>query len=121
MTRNHVGNLYARNASNSTAAANENRIGRGFGFNFELTMDLGEANRMGSPGDYGWYGAYFPRFWVDPAERLVAVFMAQLTPNGGSDLHDKFRTLVYQSIVRSDYDATTQSDASAAPRATARR
>jgi hypothetical protein len=36
---------------------------------------------------------------VDPQEKLVAVLMTQLLPARGSDLHDRFRTLVYQSIV----------------------
>jgi hypothetical protein len=29
----------------------------------------------------------------------VAVFMTQLLPAGGSDLHAKFRSLLYQAIV----------------------
>jgi hypothetical protein len=29
----------------------------------------------------------------------VAVFMTQLLPSGGSDLHGRFRSLLYQAIV----------------------
>ena len=29
----------------------------------------------------------------------MAVIMTQLLPSGGSDLHGRFRTLMYQSIV----------------------
>ena len=105
MTTNHVGKLYQNGQ-------------RGFGFNFELTLDLsgadsdlGRADRLGSPGDYGWYGAYFPRFWVDPSEQLVAIFLAQLTPFGDSrDLHDKFRSLVYQALVTSETSRVSSSD-----------
>jgi CubicO group peptidase (beta-lactamase class C family) len=90
MTSNHVGNLY----QNGT---------RAFGFNVEVTLADGHDDRLGSVGSYGWQGAYFPRFWVDPAEQMFAIFLAQLTPYGGaSDLHAKFQTLVYQALVQSD-------------------
>jgi CubicO group peptidase (beta-lactamase class C family) len=61
--------------------------------------DVGRAGRTGSQGAYGWGSAYFSRYFVDPKEKLVAVFLAQLLPAGGLDLQDKFRVLVYQAIV----------------------
>lgn len=88
MTSNHVGSLY-----------NEGRFG--FGLGFEITEHVGRSGRHGSVGEFGWGGAYFTRFWVDPQERLVAVFMAQLLPSGGLDLQNKFRALVYQALDRS--------------------
>ncbi len=88
MTSNHVGTLY-----------NEGRFG--FGLGFEVTEHVGRSGRHGSVGEFGWGGAYFTRFWVDPQERLVAVFMAQLLPSGGLDLQNKFRSLVYQAVVDS--------------------
>jgi CubicO group peptidase (beta-lactamase class C family) len=88
MTSNHIGNLYKNGQM-------------GFGFNVEVSIQRGLSDRLGSVGDYGWQGAYFPRFLVDPTERLVAIFMAQLTPYGGaSDLHDKFLNGVYQALVK---------------------
>lgn len=98
MTANLVGTKY----ESSTAT----REGKGFGITYELTLQL--TDRPGSPGDYGWLGAYFTRFWVDPAEQLVAVLMTQMTPvNTGGDLHDKFRTQVYQALVDSNERRTT--------------
>ena len=88
MTSNHVGNLYS-----------EGRFG--FGLGFEITEHVGRSGRHGSVGEFGWGGAYFTKFWVDPQERLVVVFMAQLLPARGLDLQDKFRALVYQSLVTS--------------------
>ena len=88
MTVNHVGDLYSG--------------GRlGFGLGFEVVEDVGEAGRYGTVGEYGWGGAYYSRYWVDPAERLVVTFMAQLLPARGLDLQAKFRTLVYQAIAES--------------------
>lgn len=85
MTVNHVGDLY-RNGD------------LGFGLGFEVVTDLGRAGRLGTVGAYGWGGAYYTLYWVDPVEDLVAVFMAQLLPSGGLDLQGKFRTLVYQAL-----------------------
>jgi CubicO group peptidase (beta-lactamase class C family) len=85
MTSNHVGTLYA-----------EGKLG--FGLGFEVVEHLGSAGRPGSVGEFSWAGAYFTRFWVDPQEELLAVFMAQLLPSEGLDLQGKFRALVYQAI-----------------------
>jgi CubicO group peptidase (beta-lactamase class C family) len=71
----------------------------GFGLGFEITEHVGRAGRLGSVGEFGWGGAYHTNYWVDPAEGLVAVFMTQLLPAGGSDLHPKFRSLIYQAMV----------------------
>jgi CubicO group peptidase (beta-lactamase class C family) len=89
MTANHVGSLYQ-----------EGRLG--FGLGFEIVEHIGRAGRPGSVGEYGWAGAYFTRFWVDPVEKVVAVFMAQLIPSGGSRIQEEFRTLVNQAIVESE-------------------
>ena len=86
MTVNHIGTLY-------TAA------GRGFGLGFETVDDLGRSGRYGSEGEFSWGSAYFSRYWVDPKEQLVAIFMTQLLPSGGSDLQEKLRVLVNQAII----------------------
>jgi CubicO group peptidase (beta-lactamase class C family) len=91
MTVNHVGTLFAE-----AWAGNE---GMGFGLGFDVVEDLGRNGRHGSPGAFGWGGAYHTNYWVDPEEKLVALVMVQLLPAGNSDLQRKFRTLVYQSIV----------------------
>jgi CubicO group peptidase (beta-lactamase class C family) len=67
----------------------------GFGLGFEITTD----GSYGSPGRFGWGGAYFTDYFVDPKERIVAVSMAQLRPDGPQDLPRKFIGLVYQAVV----------------------
>ncbi len=86
MTVNHVGDLYGS---------------QGFGLGFWVTQALGVNGDPGSVGAFGWGGAYHTQYWVDPAEKLVAVFMTQLMPAGGSDAQGKFKALVYQSIIDS--------------------
>jgi CubicO group peptidase (beta-lactamase class C family) len=85
MTSNHNGTLYR-----------EGQLG--FGLGFEITEHVGRSGRPGSVGEFGWGGAYFTKYWADPQEKLVVVFMSQLLPSGGLDLQDKLRALVYQSI-----------------------
>jgi CubicO group peptidase (beta-lactamase class C family) len=86
MTADHAGALYGS---------------QGFGLGFWVTKELGKNSEPGSAGAFGWGGAYHTTYWVDPAEKLVAVFMTQLLPAGGSDAQGKFKALVYQSIVES--------------------
>lgn len=96
MTSNHVGDLYQN--------------GRfGFGLGFEITEHVGRSGRHGSVGEYGWGGAYFTKYWVDPQEDLVVVFMTQLLPASGLDLQSKLRTLVYSAVVESHEPASTMS------------
>ncbi|MCX6574197.1 MAG: serine hydrolase [Candidatus Aminicenantes bacterium] len=75
--------------------------GQGFGLGFWVTKELGRNGEPGSVGAFGWGGAYHTTYWVDPAEKLVVVFMTQLLPATGSDAHAKLKALVYQSIVES--------------------
>ena len=91
MTVNHVGTLFAERGPADA--------GMGFGLGFDVVKDLGQNGRYGTEGAFGWGGAYHTTYWVDPHEKLVALLMTQLMPAGGSDLHGRFRTLVYQSIV----------------------
>jgi len=86
MTTNHVVGLFGD---------------QGFGLGFAVVKDLGRELELGTPGSYGWGGAYFTAFWVDPTEQLFAIMMTQLIPNQFSDLRSKFRNLVYQAIVES--------------------
>jgi CubicO group peptidase (beta-lactamase class C family) len=86
MTSSHTGTQF-----------NEGRTG--FGLGFEVIEHLGRAGVPGSVGLFSWGGAYHTAFWGDPKEQVVAVLMTQLLPSGDSDMHGKFRALVYQSIV----------------------
>lgn len=94
MTVNHIGDLYPV-------------PGRGFGLGFETVEDLGRSGRYGSEGEFSWGGAYFSRYWVDPQEKLIAVFLSQLLPSGGSDLQEKMKVLVNQAIIGPPVRPTT--------------
>ena len=85
MTSNHLGTMY----SNGNF---------GFGLGFEITEHVGRSGRPGSVGEFGWGGAYGTKYWVDPEEKLVVVYMTQLMPQTGIDVTDRLRALLYGSI-----------------------
>ncbi|MEE8325507.1 MAG: serine hydrolase domain-containing protein [candidate division NC10 bacterium] len=75
------------------------RDGLGFGLGFQVVQDVGARGLPGSVGEYGWGGAYHSRYWVDPKEQLVVVYLTQLIPANDLDDQGKVRTLVYQALV----------------------
>jgi CubicO group peptidase (beta-lactamase class C family) len=83
MTSNQIPAIYGNN-------------GKGFGLGFETVERVG-ANGYYSVGSFGWGGAYGSNYEVDPAERMVVVFMTNQMPNR-SDVAAKFPTLVYQAL-----------------------
>lgn len=86
MTINHLHNI-------------EFRPGEGISLAFDVLLDVGARGTPGSVGDFGWGGAYHSTYWVSPQDRLVVVFLTQLIPATGSDIHAKIRTLLYQAMV----------------------
>ncbi|MBA2293135.1 MAG: beta-lactamase family protein [Gemmatimonadales bacterium] len=84
MSVNQVGTLYSSD-------------GRGFGLGFE-TVDRFGASGFASLGTYGWGGAYGSNYKVDPAERLVIVYMTQMAPDA-SGTRERFVNAVYATLV----------------------
>jgi CubicO group peptidase (beta-lactamase class C family) len=68
----------------------------GFGFDFAVRNSppqTAEENR-GAVGEFFWDGMASTLFWVDPANKLTAVFFVQTIPYDGT-LHRDFRAAVY--------------------------
>lgn len=51
--------------------------GYGFGLGSRVLMNVAESKKPGSPGEYGWSGAAKSYFWIDPAEEIIGILMAQ--------------------------------------------
>lgn len=68
----------------------------GFGFNLAVRTAPPEApdENRGAVGEFFWDGAASTLFWVDPANRLAAVFFVQTMPFDGT-LHHDIRDAVY--------------------------
>jgi CubicO group peptidase (beta-lactamase class C family) len=75
------------------------RPGYTYGLGFAIAEDLGRMGALGSEGEYNWGGAAGTRFWIDPRERLVGVFMVQIIPHRGLRYGNEFKHLTYQAIV----------------------
>jgi CubicO group peptidase (beta-lactamase class C family) len=73
-------------------------MGYGFGLGFAVRTAQGMSPVPGSVGEYFWGGVTGTYFWVDPAERLAAVFLTQAP---AQRLYYRYlsRTLVYAAIV----------------------
>jgi CubicO group peptidase (beta-lactamase class C family) len=73
--------------------------GIGFGLGFSVVMDPVWNHVPSSPGEFAWGGAASTAFWVDPLERITAVFMTQLLPSSTYPLRSQLRQLVMQALV----------------------
>ena len=66
-------------------------------YGFGIHTQRGVFDELESIGAFGWDGAFYVRFWVDPKEDLIAIFMCQMDNYWDENLIAKFRVL---TIVR---------------------
>jgi len=76
------------------------RDGQSFGLGFMVRTQAGRNPWPGSPGSYYWVGIFGTAFWVDPAEKLVAVLMMTVPPLQAGHYRSLIRNLVYQALVK---------------------
>lgn len=74
------------------------RKGVGFGLGFAVMLDKGQIGELGSNGEYNWGGLAGTRFWIDPEEELIGIFMVQSVPHR-TRLGREFKVLTYQALV----------------------
>ena len=72
--------------------------GYGFGLGFAVSKAPGQAGMMGSAGEYNWGGAAGTKFWIDPKEDMIGIYMIQILPHTGLEYGSEFRVMAYQSI-----------------------
>jgi len=70
----------------------------GFGLGFGVTRNLREGEST-SVGAYRWGGYWYTTFFIDPAEKMIGVCMAQISSSGKATLNDQFEALAHQAIV----------------------
>ena len=93
MTTNHLGDLPMGFA----------RRGGGFGLGFGVLLNPGDVGEVGSAGEYNWGGAAGTRFWIDPQENLIGIFMVQSIPHR-TRLAGDFKVLTYSAMTQSQMD-----------------
>lgn len=73
--------------------------GYGFGLGVRVMIDPARGGRLGSVGEFGWDGKASTWMCVDPAQRLVAVLMLQLIPNGSYSIAERFQRMMYAAML----------------------
>ena len=89
MTADHLGDIY--NGRRPT--------GYGFGLGFAVAQDLARIGIPTSIGEYNWGGAAGTKFWIDPREDLIGIFMMQILPHTDLTYGTEFKIQAYQAIV----------------------
>ncbi len=69
-----------------------------FGLGFEITTASGQAKLGVTEGSFAWGGYFATTYWVDPKEHLVCLLFLQQIPLSHSEIQDKFRAMVYQTL-----------------------
>jgi len=73
--------------------------GLGFGLGFQVRRASGVARLPGTTGEYGWAGAGGTLFWVDPQERMIALYMVQVSEFDRILIRDQFRTMMQSTYI----------------------
>ena len=89
MTSNSIGDLYIPFRI----------IGDKFGYGFGIRTERGQYDELEPLGIFGWDGAFYTRFWIDPRNDLIAVFMSQVDNHWADRFAATFRVMVYQAVV----------------------
>ena len=99
MTRNHLPGGADLEAFGRSLFAETTFDGVGFGLGFSVVIDP-VANKVPSNvGEFAWGGAASTAFWVDPVDRVMALFLTQLMPSATHPIRPELRQLVYQALV----------------------
>ncbi len=87
-------------ADHTTVIENNPRrySGYGFGLGFAVAKDVGMIGSPTSVGEFNWGGAAGTRFWIDPKEKFIGIYMVQILPHPFA-FGENFKIMSYQSIV----------------------
>ncbi len=99
MTRNHLPGGVDLERFGRPLFSETTFDGVGFGLGFSVVIDPVANKVPASIGEFAWGGAASTAFWVDPLERITAIFLTQLMPSSTHPLRSQLRQLVYQALV----------------------
>ena len=72
--------------------------GMGFGLGFSVVVDPAAHGALTSAGEFAWGGAASTAFFIDPVERLTAIFMTQFMPSSYYPIRRQLKATVYQAL-----------------------
>jgi CubicO group peptidase (beta-lactamase class C family) len=99
MARNHLPGGVDLEAIGRPLFAETTFQGVGFGLGFSVVLDPPAGKVPASRGEIAWGGAASTLFWVDPVERICAVFLTQLMPSSTYPVRTQMRQMVMQALV----------------------
>jgi CubicO group peptidase (beta-lactamase class C family) len=100
MAANHIpGGKDIAEVSTPSMFSEAGYAGVGFGLGFATTTNVARTLLPGSAGDLFWGGMASTYFWVDPAEDMAVVQMAQMMPSSLYAIRRELRALVYSALV----------------------
>lgn len=67
-------------------------VKRAMGFRFGLGFSIDKD------GIYGWGGAAGTKFWIDPKNSLITIYMVQINPTGQHNYGREFKKIVYDAM-----------------------
>jgi len=73
--------------------------GYGYGLGVRVLVEPAKGGRNGSVGEFGWDGKASTWMEVDPAEKLFAVLMLQLVPNGTYGIAERVQRMIYAALL----------------------
>jgi CubicO group peptidase (beta-lactamase class C family) len=74
-------------------------FGDKFGYGFSIRTERGEYDQLESLGAYSWGGIFYTRFWIDPKENMITIFLTQYDVDGQPKTARAFRVLAYQALI----------------------
>jgi CubicO group peptidase (beta-lactamase class C family) len=99
MTRNHLPGNADLEAYGEPIYAETPQRGTGFGLGFGVVLDPVPGKVLTSPGEYSWGGAASTAFYVDPVEKITAMFFTQFVPSHAYPVRSQLRQMVQQALV----------------------
>lgn len=96
MTANHLPGGVDLEAIGRRIFAETTYNGVGFGLGVSVVLDPVANHYPASPGEFAWGGA---ASWVDPVQRLTAIFLTQLMPSSTHPIRSQLHGLIHQALV----------------------
>jgi CubicO group peptidase (beta-lactamase class C family) len=101
MTINHLPGGRDLASMSRSLFSEATNAGVGFGLGFAVTINLAPTLVHGSVGEFYWGGMFSTAFHIDPVERLIFIFMTQLSPSNTYPVRRELKTMIYSALTES--------------------
>lgn len=98
MTMNHLPGGKDLASMSRSLFSEATNAGVGFGLGFAVTINTAPTLVPGSVGEFYWGGMFSTAFHIDPVERLIFIFMTQLSPSSTWPVRRELKTLIYSAL-----------------------